>query len=115
MVKADYRALERVFENLINNAIQAMEKSGGTLNIKVTEADQHLIPAQYDVIVADSGPGIPDDLREHIFEPFVTTKSTGTGLGLAISKRIMTAHKGNLYVESFPGGTMFHVLIPKAD
>jgi len=53
--------------------------------------------------------------REHIFEPFVTTKSTGTGLGLAISKRIMTAHKGNLYVESFPGGTMFHVLIPKAD
>lgn len=115
MVKADFRALERVFENLINNAIQAMEKSGGTLNIKVTEADPHLIPAQYDVIVADSGPGIPDDLREHIFEPFVTTKSTGTGLGLAISKRIMTAHKGNLYVESFPGGTMFHVLIPKAD
>jgi signal transduction histidine kinase len=115
MVKADYRALERVFENLINNAIQAMEKSGGTLNIKVTEADKHLIPAQYDVIVADSGPGIPDDLREHIFEPFVTTKSTGTGLGLAISKRIMTAHKGNLYVESFPGGTMFHVLLPKAD
>lgn len=115
MVKADYRALERVFENLINNAIQAMEKSGGTLNIKVTEADPHLMPAQYDVIVADSGPGIPDDLREHIFEPFVTTKSTGTGLGLAISKRIMTAHKGNLYVESFPGGTMFHVLIPKAE
>jgi len=115
MVKADYRALERVFENLINNAIQAMEKTGGTLSIKINQADAHLVPLQYDVIVADSGPGIPDDLKEHIFEPFVTTKSTGTGLGLAISKRIMTAHKGNITVESFPGGTMFHVLIPKAD
>ncbi len=115
LVKADSRALEQVFVNLVSNAIQAMDPGGGTLNIKVVSADEHLEPPQYEVIVADSGPGIPDDLKEHIFEPFVTTNANGTGLGLAISKRIVTAHKGNIYVESFPGGTMFHILLPKAD
>ncbi|MCK5315484.1 MAG: PAS domain-containing sensor histidine kinase, partial [Anaerolineales bacterium] len=46
------------------------------------------------------------------FHPFFTTKSDGTGLGLAITKRIVTAHKGNIQVTSFPGGTVFHVQLP---
>ena len=62
--------------------------------------------------VSDSGPGIPDEIRERIFEPFVTTKSQGTGLGLAITKRIVTAHHGSISVNTFPGGTVFHVHIP---
>ncbi|MFZ3069551.1 MAG: ATP-binding protein [Anaerolineaceae bacterium] len=115
LVKADNRALEQVFVNLVSNALQAMDSSGGTLNIKIVRADEHLAPPQYEIIVADSGPGIPDDLKEHIFEPFFTTNANGTGLGLAISKRIVTAHKGSIFVESFPGGTMFHILLPKAD
>ena len=114
MVLADARAIEQVFVNLISNAIQAMENEGGSLNIKIHPALPETVPAQYEIIVADSGPGIPDDLVNHVFEPFLTTKSKGTGLGLAISRRIVTAHKGNIYVESFPGGTMFHVLLLKA-
>ncbi len=114
LVMADARAIEQVFVNLISNAIQAMETDGGSLNVKIHPADPDIMPPQYEVIVADSGPGIPDDLVNHIFEPFLTTKSKGTGLGLAISRRIVTAHKGNIYVESFPGGTMFHVLLLKA-
>ena len=115
LVKADFRALEQVFVNLVSNAVQAMEKKGGTLNSRVINAAEHLVPAQYEVIVADSGPGIPDDIKARIFEPFVTTNTSGTGLGLAITKRIVSAHKGTINLESYPGGTMFHVLLPKAE
>lgn len=114
-VEGDFLRLEQVFLNLISNAIQAMEDSGGILSVKIHpfENDQNL--DQYEIIVADSGPGIPGELLAHIFEPFVTSKSAGTGLGLAISKRIISAHKGNIFVESFPGGTVFHITLPIAD
>ena len=114
-VQGDFLRLEQVFLNLISNSIQAMEDSGGILSVKVHPLEKDQNPDQYEIIVADSGPGIPDELRNHIFEPFVTSKSSGTGLGLAISKRIISAHKGNIFVESFPGGTLFHVTLPKAD
>jgi PAS domain S-box-containing protein len=114
MVMADARAIEQVFVNLISNAIQAMENEGGSLNIKIHPAQPDTNPPQYEIIVADSGPGIQEELIKHVFEPFLTTKAKGTGLGLAISRRIVTAHKGNIYVESFPGGTMFHILLLKA-
>lgn len=112
LVKADPRPMEQVFTNLITNAIQAMEEKGGSLNVKINLADPQTIPPQCEIIVADSGPGIPDDVLDHIFEPFLTTKGSGTGLGLAITKRIVTAHEGSMFVESFPGGSMFHVLLP---
>lgn len=112
LVKADPRPIEQVFTNLITNAIQAMEEKGGSLNVKINLADPQTIPPQCEIIVADSGPGIPDDVIDHIFEPFLTTKGSGTGLGLAITKRIVTAHEGSMFVESFPGGSMFHVLLP---
>ncbi|MCJ7694899.1 MAG: ATP-binding protein, partial [Anaerolineaceae bacterium] len=114
IVIGDFRALEQVFVNLISNAVQAMDKTGGSLSIKIQVPEIQSDPNDYEIIVADSGPGIPDDIREHIFEPFMTTNQNGTGLGLAISKRIISAHKGNIFVESFPGGTMFHVLLPKS-
>lgn len=114
LVKADLRSIEQVFVNLISNAIEAMEDHGGSLNIKLIPASAHIIPSQCEIIIADTGPGIPEDLVEHIFEPFLTTKSSGTGLGLAITKRIVTAHEGNIYVESVPGGSVFHVLLPRA-
>jgi signal transduction histidine kinase len=63
------------------------------------------------VTVSDSGPGVPDEVKERIFEPFVTTKVQGTGLGLAITKRIVTAHRGSISVNTFPGGTVFHVIL----
>jgi len=108
-------ALEQVFNNLITNALQAMGEKGGSLVLKV----QPIISAEgrtyLDVSVADTGPGIPKELQERVFHPFFTTERNGTGLGLAISKRIVTAHKGNISLNSFPGGTIFHVEIPVAD
>lgn len=115
LIKADPRAIEQVFVNLISNAIQAMEETGGSLNVKIGLADPKTVPPQCEIIIADSGPGIPEDLVDHVFEPFLTTKASGTGLGLAITKRIVSAHEGNIFIESFPGGTMFHVLLPKVE
>lgn len=110
-VIGDSRALEQVFTNLINNSIQAM-KEGGTLSVKVQRPVENMEIPQVEIIVSDNGPGIPDEIRDHIFEPFMTTNPQGTGLGLAITKRIVVAHKGNIYVNSFPGGTVFHIFLP---
>jgi signal transduction histidine kinase len=113
-IDGDYRALEQVFTNLINNAIEAMETSGGMLSIKIRNATEGEEQAHIEVSISDTGPGIPAELREKIFEPFFTTKQHGTGLGLAIVKRIVTAHKGSIYVNSILGGTNFVVQFPCA-
>ncbi len=110
-VLADPRSLEQVFTNLVSNAVDAMSQSGGTLGIKIAPYNLTAGHPQVAVSVTDSGPGIPDEIRERIFEPFITTKSTGTGLGLAITKRIVTAHHGSINVNSFPGGTVFYVYL----
>lgn len=112
-IKGDQKLLEQVFTNLISNAVEAMTpQQGGTIAVQL-EIDEN-IPnhEQIEIKISDSGPGIPDEIRGRIFEPFLTTKSTGTGLGLAICKRIITAHRGNISVNSFPGGTVFHVYLP---
>lgn len=107
------RALEQVFTNLVTNALQAMGESAGTLAVKVQAVHPAERRGSVQVRVADSGPGIPKELQDRIFQPFFTTKSTGTGLGLAITKRIITAHKGTIQVKSFPGGTVFQVELPE--
>jgi two-component system, NtrC family, sensor histidine kinase AtoS len=112
LVKGDWRALEQVFTNLISNAIDAMRENGGILSVRTNVSDLVANRPQVEVTVSDNGPGIPDEIRDRIFEPFVTTKPMGTGLGLPISKRIVTAHRGNITVNSFPGGTVFHVYLP---
>ena len=109
-ILGDIRGLEQVLTNLISNAIQAMSETGGTLILKVRPASED--NNQTEILVSDSGPGIPEDIREHIFEPFYTTKRGGTGLGLSITKQIVTAHKGTIAVTSVPGGTAFQVKIP---
>mgnify|MGYP001153476422 CR=1 FL=1 len=135
-VKGNLRALEQVFTNLINNAVQAMSEAGGSLAIKVQPHNKPITAEKADLVqqasqqdekenasvrpsveisVADTGPGISKDVQERIFQPFFTTNRNGTGLGLAITKRIVTAHKGNIYLTSFPGGTVFHVLLPVED
>jgi signal transduction histidine kinase len=62
--------------------------------------------------ISDTGPGISEEYHQKIFDPFFTTKKDGTGLGLAITKQIITAHKGNISLTSFPGGTVFHITLP---
>ena len=111
-IMGDPRTLEQVFTNLISNAVQAMSINGkGTLGVK-TQPYQGPDFLNAEVTISDSGPGIPPEIRDHIFEPFVTTNAGGTGLGLAITRRIVNAHHGMIQVESFPGGTIFHVRIP---
>jgi PAS domain S-box-containing protein len=114
-VKGDWRALEQVFTNLISNAIDAMSPTGGTLSVRAEQSALITNLPQVVVSVSDNGPGIPEEIRGRIFEPFVTTKATGTGLGLPITKRIVTAHRGNIQMNSFPGGTVFHVYLPACE
>jgi PAS domain S-box-containing protein len=108
---ADARTLEQVIVNLITNALQAMP-AGGTLSIKLAPA---ILPQgqMVEMQIADTGTGIPPEIKARIFDPFFTTKKDGTGLGLAISRRILTAHKGTIQVESYAdAGTVFTLQIP---
>lgn len=114
IIEGDSRSLEQVFANLISNAVEAMSATGGgTLAVNLRLDNSIASLPQVEVTVSDSGPGIPDEIREKIFEPFVTSnKRGGTGLGLAITKQIITAHRGSIKVDSYPGVTIFTVLLP---
>lgn len=102
--------LQQVVFNLINNACQAMKESG-TLSIST----QVISPSEVELVVADTGPGIPDSIRDRIFEAFFTTKAEGhgTGLGLSLSKEIVEKFKGQISFESIIGqGAKFKVILP---
>ncbi|MBI3241437.1 MAG: PAS domain-containing protein [Chloroflexi bacterium] len=111
---ADSNQMDQVFTNLIANAVEAM-KNGGTLTIKCHPAADARAPRgdYVELLFSDTGDGIPSEMLQRIFDPFITTKADGTGLGLAITKRIITGHRGAIFAESWPGiGTAFHVFIP---
>ncbi|MCX7756009.1 MAG: ATP-binding protein [Anaerolineales bacterium] len=112
---ADGRALDQVFTNLVSNALNAMQETGGTLAVKVEKVNAVGGKRWVSISVSDTGPGIPPEAREKVFEPFYTTNPQGTGLGLAITKRIVIAHKGKITLNSFPGGTIFTILLPAAE
>ena len=101
--------LNQVWTNLIDNAVSAMA-GNGTLTIR-TAADRERLLVEF----ADTGPGVPEEIKDRIFEPFFTTKPVGqgTGLGLDISWRIIVSrHHGDLKVESVPGDTRLRVWLP---
>jgi PAS domain S-box-containing protein len=103
----DANKIERVFTNLIKNAIEAMP-NGGTLEISTRQNGGNI-----EFIFADTGKGMSQEVLTRIFTPLFTTKAQGMGLGLAICKRIIEAHKGKITVESSPSvGTKFFVTIP---
>jgi PAS domain S-box-containing protein len=111
-IKGDPKALDRVFTNLLSNAVDACTGIGDTLAVKASMNTSVAEMPMVQITVSDNGPGIPDDIRDRIFEPFVSNSQKGTGLGLAITKQIVTAHRGSINVSSFPGGTTFTVNIP---
>jgi signal transduction histidine kinase len=101
--------LNQVWTNLIDNAIDAVD-GHGRITVRTASEDGRVL-----VEIADDGPGIPDDVRERIFDPFYTTKDVGkgTGLGLDISYRVIVEdHKGDIRVLSEPGDTRFQVRLP---
>jgi two-component system, NtrC family, sensor histidine kinase AtoS len=113
MVFGDRKAIDQVFTNLINNAVDAMEKIGGELTIKIQDNDNY--SGMLEFVISDTGYGIPDDLKENIFDPFFTRKEKGTGLGLAITKRIIDSHDGKIKVDSSTSGTIFTILLKLAE
>jgi len=109
-ILGDGEVLRSVFSNLFINAVQAMEKTGGKLNVLVSPEG-----GSVKIEIADTGGGIPAENLDKIFEPYFSTKETGTGLGLAIVKKIVDDHRGTIDVESkLNEGTKFTVRLPKA-
>lgn len=105
-IKCDATKIEVALANLITNAVQAVANNG-TVNIRTKDEENTLV-----IEVEDSGPGIPENLLEKIFEPLFTTKQTGTGLGLASVKSIIQQHGGTVFAKNNP--TTFTVRLPKA-
>ena len=115
--------LIQIFLNLVKNAAEAVPEEGG--EITVATAYQHGVrlqapggdtPMQLPLVVTiqDNGPGIPDDLRRHIFDPFVTTKQGGTGLGLPLVTKLIGDHGGVIDLDSRPQRTIFRIMLPIA-
>jgi signal transduction histidine kinase len=103
----DRNYLKQVLLNLVLNGIQSMPR-GGLLTLEAKAAG-----GKMDVIVADTGEGIPKEILPRIFEPYFTTKTRGVGLGMTIARRIVEAHGGTLTVDSTVGqGTRFQITIP---
>ena len=111
-VMIDRQRFFRVFQNLVNNAIDAIEDHGGSqVVVKAEPAGEGMIQ----FTIADDGPGVPPDKVESIFEPLITTKAHGTGLGLAIVQRMINIHGGKIrYETSSQGGAAFVFTVPQA-
>ncbi|MDE1938920.1 MAG: PAS domain S-box protein [Alphaproteobacteria bacterium] len=111
-VLVDKVQIQQVLVNLLRNAAEAMTESPRReLTVTTTNIDDTSV----ELSVADTGPGIPDELAKRLFEPFVTTKVGGMGIGLAISQSIVEAHGGQLRMTpNKDGGTIFHFRLPAA-
>jgi signal transduction histidine kinase len=109
VVNIDADLLKQAALNVIQNGAQAMPE-GGRLRVILEEQRKHAV-----LRIADQGPGIPEDIREKIFDLYFTTKSGGSGIGLAMTYRILQLHYGSIEVQSNPGrGTEFLLRIPLA-
>ncbi len=122
-VQGDGHQLRQVFTNLLTNALEALDGTGRLL-VEATALDRLPLPQGpehppgpgVEITITDDGPGIPESMRERIFNPFFTTKPRGSGLGLAIVRKVIDAHDGRISVSPGPDGigTCFRLLLPFA-
>ena len=111
LIHADEDKLIRVFLNIAKNAKEAMKNSGDFL-FKISDEENFVL-----FEMTDNGPGIPEEIRDHLFDSFVTSgKENGTGLGLAIVRKIVDEHKGEISLNTIVGrGTTFYIKMPTFD
>ncbi len=113
--------LVQIFMNLVKNAAEAITDPDGKITIKTSYrhgvrlalpsgAASHYLPLM--VTIEDNGPGVPDDIRGHLFDPFITTKKGGSGLGLALVAKLVGDHGGAIELDSKPAKTKFNVMLP---
>ncbi len=111
VILADKIQIQQVLLNLLRNALEAVAELEQQDVALVAETPDGMVR----ISVIDNGPGLPDDVRARLFQPFVSTKKTGMGMGLSICHDIVTAHDGRLWAEANPeGGTIFRLTLPAA-
>jgi nitrogen fixation/metabolism regulation signal transduction histidine kinase len=116
LVLADPEALKRAISNLIDNAAEAMQDS----LLRELHISTHSLPGSgnagtVELVIADTGPGVTDDMRERLFLPYFSTKQRGTGLGLSIAAKILQEHQGSIRVEkNLPTGARFIIELKPA-
>ncbi len=110
----DPEAIKRALSNLIDNAAEAMGNSLlRELHIETRRSEQ--APGMLELVVADTGSGVTDEVRERLFLPYFSTKGRGTGLGLTIAAKILADHGGNIRAEqNVPAGARFILELPAA-
>jgi two-component system, LuxR family, sensor kinase FixL len=109
-VVGDKTQLQQVVFNLVRNAVEAMQESEQRELLLATASSENNM---VEVSIADTGPGIDEEIRSQLFEPFVTTKRNGMGIGLSLCRTIIEAHGGQLWAEPSPnGGTVFRFTLP---
>jgi signal transduction histidine kinase len=113
-VLADAVLVEQVLVNLLGNAIDAMEETETGTRLLTVRADR-CDDGTVEVSVADTGKGVPVEVREKIFDPFHSTKPKGLGIGLSLGQAIIRSHNGRMWVETgCGGGAVFHFTLPQA-
>ncbi|TMV08650.1 PAS domain-containing protein [Ruegeria sediminis] len=122
LAHGDPDQLLQVVLNLLKNASEAAGAGGGTIRLHTyfehsfrlrrSDGSGHSLPLQIEVI--DDGPGLPENIRADIFDPFVSGRENGTGLGLALVSKIVSDHDGWISVDSVPGRTVFRLSLPRA-
>ncbi|MGF1468263.1 MAG: GAF domain-containing protein, partial [Sandaracinaceae bacterium] len=106
----DQHKIQRAVHNLARNAAEALGEAGGCFRMLVERDDSDALVMRFE----DNGPGVPEEIKEELFESFTTHgKSGGTGLGLAIVQKVVEDHDGTIRVESEPGQTVFTIVLPQ--
>jgi two-component system sensor histidine kinase HydH len=112
-LRLDQGRMAQVIDNVIQNAIEAMSETGGTLLAILSKRSMATGEGAVCLEFRDTGKGINPSLMGRIFDPFFTTKASGTGLGLSICHELVRAHQGDIHVESREGqGTTVRILLP---